>query len=92
MAGCEVISMGDAGEGLVDAESRLQERLDELQPRKKASGPRPNPDRVRTLESYRLAKAELERQLAATSHEVRRKQIGLAIVELDRRMAETTAV
>ena len=39
-------------------------------------------------ESFRFEKAELERQSAATSHPVRREQIALAIVELDRRLAE----
>jgi hypothetical protein len=80
--------MGDAAEGLIDAEARIQERLDEMQPRRKAAGPRQIPDCLRAIESCRLAKAELERQFAATPHEVRRRQIGLAIVELDRRMAE----
>lgn len=39
-------------------------------------------------ESFRLARAELERQSTATSHPVRREQIALAIAELDRRLAE----
>jgi hypothetical protein len=80
--------MGDSAEGLIDSHARIQERLEERQARKKASGPRQNPDRVRALESCRLAKAELERQVASTRHEVRRQQIALAIVELDRRMSE----
>jgi len=83
--------MGDAAEGLIDAEARIQERLDDLQPRKRTTGPKANADRLRAIESCRLAKAELQRQLAATQHEVRRAQINLAIVELDRRMAEQAA-
>jgi hypothetical protein len=81
--------MSDAAEGLVDAESRIQERLDELQPRKLARGRAKDPDRERALESCRLAKAELERQLVATRHPVRRQQIQAAIEELDRRIAES---
>ncbi len=84
--------MGDAAEGLVDAEARIQERLDEMQPRKKARGPVKDPDRQRTVESCRLAKAELERQLEVTRHPVRRQQIEAAIAELDRRIAENQAV
>ena len=44
-----------------------------------------NPDQVHALESLRLARTELERQLAATSHERRRSQLGQAIEEIDRR-------
>ncbi len=84
--------MSDAAEGLVDAQARIQERLDEMQPRKKAYGQAKDPDRQRALESCRLAKAELERQLAATRHAVRRQQIQAAIAELDRRIAENQAV
>ena len=84
--------MGDAAEGLVDQEARIQERLDELQSRKKARGPVKDPDREQAIESCRLAKAELERQLAATRHPVRRQQIEAAIAELDRRIAEAQAV
>ena len=84
--------MGDAAEGLVDAEARIQERLDEMQPRKKSRGPARDPDRERAAESCRLAKAELERQLEVTRHPVRRQQIEAAIAELDRRIAENQAV
>jgi hypothetical protein len=42
---------------------------------------------VRELESLRLAKAELERQAAATAHPVRRQQIQAAIAEIDKRLA-----
>lgn len=83
--------MGDAAEGLIDAEARIQERLDELQRPKKIRPVVKDPDRVRKAESFRLAKAELERQLAATRHAVRRQQIEAAIEELDRRIAENAA-
>jgi hypothetical protein len=40
------------------------------------------------VESLRLAKIELERQLEATTHETRRTQIGQAIKEIERRQSE----
>ena len=84
--------MGDAAEGLVDAEARIQERLDELQSRKKAPARLKNPDRESAVESCRLAKAELERQLEGTRNVVRRQQIQAAIAELERRIAENQVV
>ena len=57
--------MGDAGEGLIDADSRIQERLEELE-RERSAKQAPvvrNPELVRALESLRLARTELERQL-----------------------------
>ena len=82
--------MGDAGEGLVDAESRLAERMDEReQERRRArlTGKGVDPERARQLESNRLAKAEMERQLTLTTHEGRKGQITQAIAELNRRIA-----
>ena len=49
-----------------------------------------DPERVRALESLRLARTELERQLDATTHPARRDQIGQAVAEIDRRLAELT--
>jgi len=85
--------MGDAGEGLIDADSRIQERLEELE-RERTAKQAPavrNPELVRALESLRLARTELERQLAATTHERRKAQITQAIAEIDRRMADAAA-
>jgi hypothetical protein len=82
--------MGDAAEGLIDADARLQERMEELEESRKAARdrrPRVDPERVRALESLRLARTELERQLAATAHPARRDQIGQAVAEIDRRLA-----
>jgi hypothetical protein len=82
--------MGDSGEGLVDAEARIQERMEELEAeRRKSSGGKVtvNPERVRELESLRLAKSNLERQAEATVHPVRKQQIQLAIDEIDKRLA-----
>jgi hypothetical protein len=84
--------MGDAGEGLIDADSRIQERMEEIaRERTKLRMPEVrNPEQVRALESLRLAKTELERQLAATTHERRRAQIAEAIEEISRRMAQVS--
>ena len=82
--------MGDSGEGLIDAESRIQERLEEVErerARKQNTAVR-DPERVRALESLRLARTELERQLGATSHERRRAQLTDAMAEVDRRIVE----
>lgn len=84
--------MGDSGEGLVDADARIQEQMEEREAeRKRRSGAAPaDPERVRELESLRLAKAELERQGSATAHPVRKKQIEAAIAEIDKRLAART--
>ncbi len=80
--------MSDAGEGLIDADARIQERMEELerdrmQTKKKDTR---DPEKVRTFESLRLAKTELARQLEATAHEARRAQLRQALDELERRM------
>ncbi len=83
--------MGDSGEGLVDADSRIQERIDERESERKrraAGAPAADPDRARELESLRLAKAELERQAATTQHPVRKQQIQAAIAEIDKRLTQ----
>jgi len=86
--------MGDSGEGLIDAEARIQERQEEMERARVHRQPKTvrDPERVHALESLRLARTELERQLAATAHERRRAQIRQAIEEIDRRMAATSAV
>ena len=86
--------MGDAGEGLIDAEARIQERVEELERERAQQHPRKvrDPERLRALESLRLARTELARQLTATIHERRRTQIAQAIEEVDRRMTEATAL
>ena len=83
--------MGDAGEGLVDAESRLAERMEEREQEKrkaKQAGKGGDPEKQRQLESFRLARTEMERQLEATTHEARKQQLKQAIAELDRRIKE----
>jgi hypothetical protein len=81
--------MGDAGEGLIDADARIQERMDELeQERRKGrqAALQGDPEKARQLESHRLARTELQRQLEATSHQARRQQLTQAIAELDKRI------
>jgi hypothetical protein len=86
--------MGDAGEGLIDAEARIQERMEDLERERaqKHNKTVRDPERLRALESLRLARTELARQFTATTHERRRAQLADAIKEVDRRMAEANAV
>jgi hypothetical protein len=83
--------MGDAGEGLIDADARIQERMEELERERQQQNVKTikNPEQMHALKSLRLARTELERQLEATTHERRRTQIQQAIAEIDRRVAET---
>lgn len=81
--------MGDAAEGLIDADARLQERMEELEESRKAvreKGPKVDPELVRQVESLRLAKVELTRQLEVTTHQARRDQIGQAVAEIEKRL------
>jgi hypothetical protein len=82
--------MGDAGEVLVDAVDRIEERLAEReQERERRAGAAPvNPERQRKLTSLNLAKAELQNQAQVTQNPVRRHQIDQALADLDRRIAE----
>ena len=85
--------MGDAGEGLIDADSRIQERLEDLE-REREERRNPvvkNPENMREVESLRLARVELERQLASTTHERRRAMLTQALSELDARLAAARA-
>jgi hypothetical protein len=80
--------MGDAGEGLIDAESRIQERMEELERERaqKGAAPAHDPEIAAARESLRLARIELERQLEATANDRRKAQIKQAIEEIDKRM------
>jgi hypothetical protein len=81
--------MGDGAEGLVDAEARIQDRLDELEQRRvRRVVVVKDPEREQRLQSLRLARTELERQARLTQHPVRREQLAQAMAELDRRIAE----
>ena len=69
--------MGDAGEGLVDAESRLAERMEEREQEKR-----------KARQAAKSGDPELQRQLDVTTHAARKQQLGQAIAELDRRIKE----
>jgi len=81
--------MADAGEGLIDAQNRIQERMDE---REEERARRANqkadhdPERIRRTESLRLAHTELSRQLATTAHAARKQQLTSALAELDKQL------
>ena len=82
--------MGDSGEGLVDAEARIQERMEELQRERASAGRSPvaNPEQKRQLESLRLARIQLSRQLEASPQPARKAQLSNAIADIDRRISE----
>jgi hypothetical protein len=82
--------MGDSGEGLIDAQSRIQERIEELQREREQArrAPVSNPEQLRKLESLRLARTEMTRQHDASTQPARKKQLAEAIAEIDRRIAE----
>ena len=80
--------MGDSGEGLIDNEARIQERMEELQ-RNRAQSRRPavkNPELMRQIESLQLVRKEMLRSLESTAHEVRRNQLKAALADVDRRL------
>jgi hypothetical protein len=81
--------MGDAGEGLVDAEDRFQQFVAEREQQRQRHGVvAVDPESARKLASLRLARAELERQQAVTQNEIRRKQIVQALTDIDQKIAE----
>jgi len=85
--------MSDAGEGLIDADARIQERMEELERDRMQSKKKDarDPEKVRAYESLRLARTELERQFDAARHEGRRAQLQQALDEVDRRLASASA-
>lgn len=80
--------MGDAGEALIDAESRIQERMEEAarERAERRRQERGNPEAQRAIDSLRLARIDLERQHKATAHEARRHMLRQAMEELDQRI------
>src|SRR5215467_10679176 len=82
--------MGDSGEGLVDSEARIQERMDQLQQdRDNAKKPKiRNPEQLRKVESLRLGRIEMERQLHSSTNPNRKIQIQSALDDIDRQLAE----
>ena len=85
--------MGDAGEGLIDADARIQERMEELA-LSRAKGRKQtvkNPEQLRQLESLKLARAAAARQLSATTHEQRKTQLNAALKDLDKQIKTAQA-
>lgn len=83
--------MGDAGEGLIDADARIQELADEREAaRRERRTPKPQIDPIKHAEitSLKLGLAELSRQLDATEHPVRQKQLKAAIADVEKRLAK----
>lgn len=82
--------MGDAGEGLIDAEDRYQQFLAEREQQRQRTGvAASDPERERKAHSLRLAQAELVRQQSVTTNEIRREQIRQALAEIEKQLAET---
>jgi hypothetical protein len=83
--------MGDAGEGLIDAQARIAEQMEEREQERKrlveGRGKGINPELVRRAESLRLARIELDRQRSATENAARKQQLSHALEELDRQLA-----
>ena len=93
---CIMNRMGDSGEGLIDAEARIAERMEEREQDRKrqqanARDKHLDPERRRRAESLRLARIELERQRGATEHAGRRQQLTQAMAELDKQLAALTS-
>ena len=84
--------MGDAGEGLVDAEARAQERMDELARERTVRSKKPprGPAGRSRVESLRLARADLQRQANAGHPGLQAARAG-ALADLDRQLAEARA-
>jgi len=78
--------MGDAGEGLVDAEARIQELMDQRDADRKAKANTVIVDAQAAERAYskELVRASLRDQLAAATHPVRRQQLEAAIHDIDR--------
>ena len=82
--------MGDSGEGLIDNEARIQERMEELQ-RNRENKRKPqaaNPALAREIESLQLARKELMRSLESVRQPARRNQLTAALADIDRRIGE----
>lgn len=81
--------MGDSGEGLIDNEARIQERMEELrQSRERTRKPAAKKSEfARSIESLELARKEVVRTLENTSHPARRAQLNAALEDIDNRIA-----
>jgi hypothetical protein len=82
--------VGDSGEGLVDNEARIQERMEELQRnRDRARLPAvTNPEVARQIVSLELARKEIIRALEIATHPARKAQLTAALADLDARITQ----
>jgi hypothetical protein len=79
--------MGDSGEGLVDNEARIHERMEELQ-RDRELARRPvvaNPELARQLQSLELARIEIIRAIESATHPARKAQLTAALADIEKR-------
>jgi hypothetical protein len=84
-----ISKMADAGEGLIDAQNRIQERMDEREEERARRAKQKadhDPERIRRAESLRLAYTELSRQLQVTSHSTRKQQLISALAEVENQL------
>jgi hypothetical protein len=68
--------------------------MDELEEERRAARskkPLEDPEKVRQRESLKLARTEMQQQLARTEHPARKGQIEQALIEIDKRLASVTA-
>jgi hypothetical protein len=82
--------MGDSGEGLIDNEGRIQERMEELQ-RNREQESKPvseNPEVAQKIESLQLARKDIVRAIETTAHPARKAQLTAALADIDKRIAE----
>jgi len=81
--------MGDSGEGLIDNEARIQERMEELQ-RNRELARRPavkNPEVARQIESLELARKEIIRAIEGATHPARKTQLTAALADVEKKIA-----
>ena len=64
----------------------MEEREQERQKARRGSSGI-DPERARQLESLRLARTEMQRQLELTGNAARKQQLTQALAEIDKRMA-----
>lgn len=82
--------MGDSGEGLIDAEARIQERMDERAAEREQRLNRTNidPAKHQEIESLRLSLSQLQQQAEAATHPVRKEQLAMAITEIVKKLED----
>jgi hypothetical protein len=82
--------MGDSGEGLIDNEGRIQERIEELQHNRERARKalNENPELAHKIESLQLARKDIVHALESTAHPARKAQLTAALADIDKRIAE----